>query len=506
MYVAKNTYHASMSMKDAEGKSTFSALKQVVAQLPVAVLVFNPCGHLLSANKTVGTLMGYAEEEIFHVVPPVFSETFTPEELSKTYTILLRHPEQPVTVSSSLVHKDGSKLACSLRFSLLQENQDRCILVTISREKQENNKRSNVYQLPGKKAVLKTEAVSAILEQITDGFTAYDNDWNYTYLNQRAAEIANRTPADLLGKNVWQEFPELIGTSLYHTYHKAVKEQVVIRTEEYVALFQKWFEGALYPSADGLSVFFQDITEKKKAELALKEQELLYRTIVETSQEGIWQVDAENRTTFVNTFLQTLLGYTKEEMTGRPFLDFMTEEARPLALTLVEKRKKGVAEQHEFTFLRKDGRLLPTLVQSTPIIQNGQYAGAVAMVLDNTKRKKAEEQLRESEAKYRKAQAQGKLGHWEWAALTGQLTWSDEIYAMFGLNPETHIPDYEKFLNCLYTDDRPAVENKISQALANGTGYDLMYRIVLEDGSLRHVHMIAEPVKNTPGELVKMVG
>ena len=145
-----------------------------------------------------------------------------------------------------------------------------------------------------------------------------------------------------------------------------------------------------------------DISERQRAERALRASEARYRTIVDTAQEGIWMVDAETRTTYVNQRMADLLGYTTEEITGRSFLEFMDDEARALAARNFERRKEGVPERYDFRFRRKDGSDLWSIVSVNPLFSEaGQFVGALAMVTDITERKRAEDALRESEEKFR---------------------------------------------------------------------------------------------------------
>jgi PAS domain S-box-containing protein len=105
-----------------------------------------------------------------------------------------------------------------------------------------------------------------ILERVTDSFVALDNDWRYTFVNQKAAQSFNRQPEDMIGKHIWTEFPEGIGQPFYHAYYRAAAEQVPLQIEEYYVPYDRWFENRIYPSSDGLSIFFQDITDRKRAE------------------------------------------------------------------------------------------------------------------------------------------------------------------------------------------------------------------------------------------------
>lgn len=126
----------------------------------------------------------------------------------------------------------------------------------------------------------------------------------------------------------------------------------------------------------------------------LKDSESRYRRIVETSQEGIWTTDTEGKTTFVNARMGEMLGYTVDEMKGARLSAFMDAEGQALATANTERRHTGSAEQHEFKFRRKDGSSLWTWLSASPILQEGQYAGTLAMVTDITEHKQAAEALR----------------------------------------------------------------------------------------------------------------
>ncbi len=113
------------------------------------------------------------------------------------------------------------------------------------------------------------EQLGEIFVRITDGFVALDKNWRYTYVNQRAAEMFERTPEDLIGKPIWSEFPEGVGQPFYHAYHRALAEQVAITIEEYYAPWKRWFENRIYPSPEGISIYFHEITERKRTEALL---------------------------------------------------------------------------------------------------------------------------------------------------------------------------------------------------------------------------------------------
>ncbi len=117
------------------------------------------------------------------------------------------------------------------------------------------------------------------LENMTDGFTSVDKNWNYLYVNRKAGEILGRDPAQLIGKNVWEEFPEMLETIFYEQSIKAMQNRKPVAFENYYAPKKQWFENRLVPSGEGLSTFFQDITKRKLANEQLREKEELLSAI-----------------------------------------------------------------------------------------------------------------------------------------------------------------------------------------------------------------------------------
>jgi two-component system NarL family sensor kinase len=130
------------------------------------------------------------------------------------------------------------------------------------------------------------EQLVQILDRVADGFIALDTNWRYTFVNRQAAQMIQRSAADLLGKVVWTEFPQAVGQPVQLAYERALAEQAPITIEQFFAPLNGWFENRIYPSPNGLSVFFRDITASKQAEVALlQSQQLLQSTMDALSAE-----------------------------------------------------------------------------------------------------------------------------------------------------------------------------------------------------------------------------
>ena len=116
------------------------------------------------------------------------------------------------------------------------------------------------------------EQIVNFLEGMSDAFFALDTQWRFSYVNYKAAQYLQRSPEELFGKNFWEEFPGLVNSLFYDQYHKAVAKQVGVIFEKYYRPLKVWWEVRVFPSRDGISVFFHDITTRKKMESALRKE------------------------------------------------------------------------------------------------------------------------------------------------------------------------------------------------------------------------------------------
>ncbi|MEQ9239106.1 MAG: adenylate/guanylate cyclase domain-containing protein [Coleofasciculus sp. E2-BRE-01] len=116
------------------------------------------------------------------------------------------------------------------------------------------------------------QQVVELLESMTDGFFALDRQWRFTYVNQVGAQILQRQPEELLRQNIWDTFPDAVGSKFDRQYHKAMDQQTPVTFEAFYPPIRCWFEVRAFPSYEGLSVFFHDITQRKQTDAALKRE------------------------------------------------------------------------------------------------------------------------------------------------------------------------------------------------------------------------------------------
>jgi PAS domain S-box-containing protein len=114
------------------------------------------------------------------------------------------------------------------------------------------------------------ENLERVLERVSDGVVALDRQWRYTYVNKCGGQLLGREASSLVGKHIWTEFPEGRGQAFQRAYEKAMDEQKTVQLRDYYPPWDRWFENRVYPSPDGISIFFTDVTEQQKTQDALR--------------------------------------------------------------------------------------------------------------------------------------------------------------------------------------------------------------------------------------------
>jgi PAS domain S-box-containing protein len=238
------------------------------------------------------------------------------------------------------------------------------------------------------------ENYRTIMERVSDAFVALDTNWRYTYVNKKAGEILNRIPGGLVGKNIWEEFPEGIDQPFHKAYHRAMKEQRYIHLEEYYAPFHIWLENHVYPSPDGLSIFFRNITERKEAQQKIIQSEENLKAIFENTSEGFILTDANGIVkAFNNKTKESVLRNIEEEIKpGRSIFDFVEEPRREFFQTIFLKVMQGENIQYDRSYNNSDGTVTWINFSFNPVVRENLINGICVTGRDISEKKIAEQQ------------------------------------------------------------------------------------------------------------------
>ena len=266
------------------------------------------------------------------------------------------------------------------------------------------------------------ERFRQLITSAPDVVFVVDEKGKITFANMEATNLMGYAPDEFIGMAVEKLMPQNIRGDHIANRTKYMRDPHTRLMEAQLNLLATHKDGNEIPvdikispvNIDGkthIVAFMRDITMRKQADEKLRESEEKYRLIVETAHEGIWVLDTDGKTSYANTRMAEMLGYKIEDLIGHSLFEFMDDDARKEAEQMLERRRKGVAEQHEFRFRHKDGSPFWAILSTSAIIDSdSKFIGALGMITDITERKQAEEKLlkakkeaEESETRFRKS-------------------------------------------------------------------------------------------------------
>jgi PAS domain S-box-containing protein len=251
--------------------------------------------------------------------------------------------------------------------------------------------------------------------------------------------------------------------------------------------------------------------DRKRSEEALRDSEEQLRTISSSAQDGIVMADNDGTIEFWNPSAERLFGYTAEEAIGKPLHDLIVpERLREKARPGFEKfRATGqgpiIGKVLELPSLRKDGIEFVAEHSISAVSLRGKWH-AVAVVRDITERKQGEDRLRKSAAELKEAQRVAQLGNWELHTETGNVTWSEELYRIFGRDPALPAPGYEEHPRMLAPESYARMNAAIEKTRQTGEPYELDLELVRPDGMRKWITARGEAKRDFHGQIVGLRG
>lgn len=252
-----------------------------------------------------------------------------------------------------------------------------------------------------------------------------------------------------------------------------------------------------------------DVTDKVLKEKKLAESEEKYRSLVETSHDLIWTVNADGVITFINNASKYIYGYEPEELIGKTFYEVIPKEQHEQYVKNVSNLINRPTDmlQLEGEYKRKDGKIV-YLLSNYRIHRNekGEILGLTGSSKDITDSVVVREQLLANQVRLENAKNIARLGYWELNLKTDELYWSDEVYQIFGFTKIESGLNFERFISAIHPEDREKMEAAQALALAGKEKLNLIHRIVLNTGEVKYLHERGELQYNSDFIPIKLSG
>jgi two-component system, cell cycle sensor histidine kinase and response regulator CckA len=248
---------------------------------------------------------------------------------------------------------------------------------------------------------LLAERLQTTMESITDALYTIDTDWRFTYVNQRAGEVLERDARELVGRSVWEEFPATVGSELQDAFERALAENRTVILDEYLyEPLDRYFGVNVYPSEQGLAVYFRDVTDQRNDRIELEERgERLAEqaALLDEAQDAIVVRDLEGRIRYWNRSAERIYGWSAEEALGEPIQQLLRIDPDRYE----QGRRALLAEGSwvdELTKLAKDDRPLIVECRWTLVYDDdGEPRAVLGIDTDVTERKRIEQQFLRSQ-------------------------------------------------------------------------------------------------------------
>ncbi|WP_436343871.1 PAS domain-containing protein [Natronorubrum sp. FCH18a] len=323
--------------------------------------------------------------------------------------------------------------------------------------------------------------------RISDAFFSLDKEWNFSYLNDSAHDLINPSDRELVGTNIWDEFPDALGRKFEAKYEYAMDRQETVSFEEYYPdPLDAWFEVRAYPSETGLSVYFRDVTDRKERERKLRQSERRYRTLAERFPNGIVTMfDDDLRYTLAAGTAFEDLPADPDDLEGKRVRDVWDGEFAESAEAICRAALEGAERTAELEYAGRTWHIHVVPVAD----ETGSVFAGIAMAQDVTERRARERDLRETKARLEAATEAGAVGTWVWELAEEEMITDATFAELFGIDPETAREgvDDETILSSIHDADRVRVETIIDEALETCGSYEAEYRVRNADGDLRWI-------------------
>lgn len=318
-----------------------------------------------------------------------------------------------------------------------------------------------------------------ILENITVGFFSINENWIITHWNREAEQLLEKKQDHVRGENFWDMFSEWKKLKLHGKFKAVMNKRTPASLEEYYEPLGKWFSFNVYPSKQGISVYFKDITSQRRLQLINERTE-------EISGVAGWELDLSTQKVFMTPKVYEIYGLPKDSVIDLEVNKKLYDEK---SLQKIDKALKyAIQEQKPYEIeLNLTGNAEDKIIRINgyPLQKEGKVTKIYGTLEDVTQEKKEKKKLEETVQKLKTAQKIGKMGYWTLDFSEGKSEWSDEMYNILEVEPDTYVPSLENLLETIHPDDQGFFLKDINTAFPDKNYHEIEHRIITPKGQTK---------------------
>ncbi|WP_179906254.1 PAS domain-containing hybrid sensor histidine kinase/response regulator [Rhabdonatronobacter sediminivivens] len=357
-----------------------------------------------------------------------------------------------------------------------------------------------------------SERLLQTLESISDACFLLDDSWRFVFLNKKAELLLRRRRTDLLGRNVWAEFPDSVGTAFQIEYERAVAKGQAARFQAFYPPLDTWFEVNAYPTPEGLAVYFRDVTRQRARDeqLRLLENAVSRQNDILLITEAA-PIDAPDgpRIVYVNDAFERRTGYSREDVIGKTPRILQGPKTQRAALDRIRRAMENWqpvrAELINYTSAGEEFWLEMDLV---PLADDtGAFTHWVAVERDITDRRHAEEEIRLSQERFQRVTQATNEVIWDWDVIADKHWWNANLKTLTGLDPAEIEQGIASWKNRLHPEDRDEAVAGVDALIAGTeTVWSGEYRFRHADGHYLTVLDRSFVIRDSEGRAVRLLG
>ncbi|PYT04915.1 MAG: hypothetical protein DMF65_01205, partial [Acidobacteria bacterium] len=368
-------------------------LNELFEQAPEAVALMSVGNRVIRINREFTKVFGYAPRE---AVGRILDDLIVPDESrdeAQIYAKTVTHGRR-VDAEGVRRRKDGSRLYVSIVGVPVSLPGGHSAVYAIYRDITERKR--------AEEALRQAQArIESVLSSVADVHILFDRDWRYLYINEAAVQSMGRPREQIIGRTLWEIFPDIVGTEVDRQYHRAMDERLFVNFDFHYLTTDTWWENRFYPAPEGLSVFATDITERKRAEEKLRQSESQLAEAQRLAHIGSWNWDLQSNVLSWSDELYRIFGVDPHAF-NPAYEEFVTEFVHPQDRALVRDIiESSIKAREPFSFynriFRPDGE--ERVIHARGDIVSDEHGKPIRMfgtAQDVTERKRAEEKLRET--------------------------------------------------------------------------------------------------------------